>query len=268
MKPAIGPVSWVGALILAALLHAVLALVFVLAPSQGVAEAPGLGGIQIALGPKGGAPGSEPQADADTPAEEAPAEAEPLPPEPEPLPPEPVPQPPPPDPAPLPTPVPDAVPVEAVRAVAPTHAPVSNIAEDARPTPRPAPSARQAGVGGQGGPEDSPDAGDRGPDITAGGVAGTDADYATILLAWLQHHKRYPRRAESRRQEGVVRLFIALDRDGQVLEGRIDRGAGYPLLDKAALDMLDRAAPLPPVPDDIPGNRIEIIVPVHFFMQE
>ena len=265
MKPAVGPISWTSALIVAALLHAVLALVFILTPSPGMAEAPGIGGIQIALGPKGGAPGTDDVAEEDVPTEETPAETEP---EPEPLPREPMPQPSPPEPAPPPTPVPDAMPVEAVRPITPSQVAVSETAERTRPAAQPAPPTRQAGVGGEGGPEDSPDAGDRGPDFTAGGVAGAEADYAAMLLAWLQHHKRYPRRAQSRHQEGVVRLFIAVNRDGEVLEGRIEAGARYRLLDQAALDLLERAAPLPPIPDDIPGERLEIIVPVHFFLAE
>ena len=102
---------------------------------------------------------------------------------------------------------------------------------------------------------------------TAGGLVGARTDYASRLLAWLEQHKEYPRRAQARRQEGVVRLFIVVGQDGTVLNARIEQSAGHELLDQAALDMLKRAAPLPPPPDTIPGDRLEIMVPVHFYMK-
>ena len=100
----------------------------------------------------------------------------------------------------------------------------------------------------------------------AGGDPRVEADYAAVLLAWLERHKEYPRPARRRGQEGVVLLYVLIDREGRVLQSRIEESSGYPLLDNAVLDMLERAAPVPPLPDDMPQERLELVLPVQFFM--
>ena len=100
----------------------------------------------------------------------------------------------------------------------------------------------------------------------AGGDPRVEADYAAVLLAWLERHKEYPRPARRRGQEGVVLLYVLIDREGRVLQSRIEESSGYPLLDNAALDMLERAAPVPPLPDDMPQERLGLVLPVQFFM--
>ena len=184
----------------------------------------------------------------------------------------------------VPEPIIDAVPEPAPEQeeVKPQAEPVANadpapedtVAIAAAPAPRPKPPAQSiaaaastAGADGRAGAAEGDAGGASSDDWTAGGFAGARADYATVLLAWLEQHKEYPRRAQARRQEGVVRLFIAVGRDGTVLEARIEQSAGHKLLDQAALDMLKRAAPLPHPPDTLPGDRVEIVVPVHFFLK-
>ena len=122
------------------------------------------------------------------------------------------------------------------------------------------------GAGGKAGALDIPEAGNSANDASAGAMAGAQADYATVLLAWLERHKEYPRRAQQRRQQGVVLLYLVIDRDGQVLDARIEESSGYRLLDKATIDMLDRATPLPPMPDDVHDDRLELVVPVQYFI--
>ena len=101
----------------------------------------------------------------------------------------------------------------------------------------------------------------------AGGDPRVEADYAAVLLAWLERHKEYPRPARRRGQEGVVLLYVLIDREGRVLQSRIEESSGYLLLDNAALDMLERAAPVPPLPEDMPQERLELVLPVQFFMR-
>lgn len=267
-----GLTHWITALTAAVALHAGVALVLLWPHADPGAEAPGLGGIEIALGPAGGAPGGiESAASEQT---EQPETAMVIPLETTPV-----------DPARnVPEPIIDAVPEPApeqeetqstAEPVADAAAaPEDSVAIAAAPAPRLKPptqsvaaAASTVGTDGRAGAAEGDAGSTPSDDQTAGGLAGARADYATVLLAWLEQYKEYPRRAQARRQEGVVRLFIAVGRDGTVLEARIERSAGHPLLDQAALDMLKRAAPLPPPPDTIPGDRIEIIVPVHFFLK-
>ena len=256
--------AWMIAVAVAVALHAGLAAAMFWPRAEDGAQAPGIGGIEIALGPAGGAPGGDAaearQAAAD---EAAPTEPVTDPPQETPeltLPPEP----PPPEPAEVER---VEIPVDIVEPAPKPQAPVEPAPAEAKPQADVVDSAPSAaGADGKAGAQDSPDAGSHAADASAGGAAGAEADYGAIVLAWLERHKEYPGRAQQRRQEGVVLLFIAVGREGGVLEARIERSSGYDLLDRAALDMVARAAPLPPVPDDMPQERVEMVVPVQFFM--
>ena len=78
-----------------------------------------------------------------------------------------------------------------------------------------------AGAGGQAGDQADGDIGS-GQSASGGGAAGVRADYFAMLQAWLEQHKVYPRRALSRRLEGVVALRFVMSKDGRVLDYRIE----------------------------------------------
>ncbi|MBB1432835.1 energy transducer TonB, partial [Pseudoalteromonas sp. SG43-6] len=92
-------------------------------------------------------------------------------------------------------------------------------------------------------------------------------NYATTLLTWLEKHKEYPRIAKSRRQQGTVIVYFIVGRDGMIVTSRIEQTSGYPALDDEALKMLQRAQPLPAIPNGIAGNNLELVVPVEFFIR-
>lgn len=87
------------------------------------------------------------------------------------------------------------------------------------------------------------------------------------LRAHLERHKRYPAAAQFRRQEGVSYVRFSLSRDGTVRWARLERASGFSRLDDESLALLDRAQPLPPPPPDVPGEPIEIVVPIQFFLK-
>ena len=99
---------------------------------------------------------------------------------------------------------------------------------------------------------------------SGGGVAGAYVDYKSLLYAWLEKHKEYPRRARLRRQEGTAILHFVIDRGGRVLEYRIERSSGYKLLDTEVAAMIERASPLPEVPDEGSEERFVFVIPVTF----
>jgi protein TonB len=88
--------------------------------------------------------------------------------------------------------------------------------------------------------------------------------YWTELAARIERQKRYPRVARERRQEGVVQLSFVLDRQGRVVSKQITRSAGYPTLDREAMRMLERAAPLPAAPERIADSNLRISIPIEF----
>lgn len=93
---------------------------------------------------------------------------------------------------------------------------------------------------------------------------GDRQDYLATLAAWLERHKQYPLQARARGEEGTVLLRFTIDRDGRLLSWRIDRGSGSASLDREVGTMLQRAEPLPPIPDAMAQAQLELTVPVRF----
>lgn len=95
----------------------------------------------------------------------------------------------------------------------------------------------------------------------------TPVTWQVALLGHLEKHKHYPREARMRREEGVVYVRLVIDRRGIVLNRRIEQSGGFTVLDQEALDMMDRSQPMPSPPPDIKGDKIELVVPVEFFIR-
>lgn len=276
----VGGIHWMVALSAASLLHAGIAVALLWWPSDSGAVSAGVGGIEVLLGPAGGAPGSvaamaadisevatvapsdvvevrpieveettvqQPApAEAATPMEEQVARAVVLPPAPKrkPRPRDPAPE----------VATAEAAPASPVETPEPSPVQVAAIA----------PSA--PGAGGKAGTQDNPTAGIAN-DISGGGMPGETADFMAQLQAWLEKHKEYPRRARMRRQEGTALLYFEMDRDGKVLRHRLQRSSGHDLLDREVLAMIERAQPLPKLPETMGEPRLELVVPVQFFLR-
>lgn len=57
-----------------------------------------------------------------------------------------------------------------------------------------------------------------------------------------------------------------MNRDGKVLSVTLERSSGFGILDDEALALPKRAQPLPKPPEDLPGQTIELVVPVEFVL--
>jgi len=122
------------------------------------------------------------------------------------------------------------------------------------------------GMGGKSGTLASLNTGS-GDNTPGGGTPGAVADYYGRLQAWLENHKRYPRRAKLRNEQGVALLRFVVTRAGEVTEFSIEKSSGYSLLDEEVREMLRRAQPLPKMPSEMRESRVELLVPVQFFLQ-
>lgn len=89
-------------------------------------------------------------------------------------------------------------------------------------------------------------------------------DYFVILQNWLERHKDYPRSAMVRGEEGVVLLYFVIGRDGLVQEHRIHQSSGHEVLDREVLAMIERAQPLPRIPDSLGYAHLELVIPIAF----
>lgn len=250
------------ALLLAAFLHiALTAAVFwspaVITPS-GQAKAVGNGGIEISLGPAGSAASALPQ----TTAPVAEQKSEPIKEQLD-------------KPARLPPITKKVTPTLSTKTkpIAPTpqhklttQSEVNEQHSSPTETPSPTASANEVGQSSEADSAEQNKAAS-GDNMTGGGLLGDTQDYTATLLAWLEQHKEYPRTARNRRQQGTVMLYFVLDRQGRVSASRIEQSSGYQTLDAEALKMLERAQPLPAIPDAMPNETLELVVPVQFFLR-
>ena len=88
------------------------------------------------------------------------------------------------------------------------------------------------------------------------------ATWKLSLAARLAKGQRYP--AQARGAQGVADLAFTLDRNGKLVSSRIVKSSGSPILDAEALDLIKRAAPLPPPPADIADTDLSFTVPIRF----
>ena len=150
------------------------------------------------------------------------------------------------EPKPAPAPAPAPAPVEPAQS-SPTQAP-------AQPNPGSAAPQRSAGGGTGSGQSD------------AGSSAVAKASYAQLLLTRLQRAIVYPRRAQRRDIQGVVRVEVVLAASGTLKTVRLVGTSGSDILDDAALALVRRVAPFPPVPQDLSprGQDFAFVAPIQY----
>jgi len=183
--------------------------------------------------------------------EAPPPDAVPVPPPPAPPPPRPVPptplpapmqpaplRPQPPQPATTPSPSAQATPA-AQSASQPAAQPASQPAAPSAPAPAAAPAPQPAAPASLA------------PASPVARHADGDASYTAQLRAYLESIKRYPtgREARQTRPVGTVRLWLVIDRAGQLVDCGVDQGSGSLLLDAEARRSV-RAGSYPAFPAD------------------
>jgi periplasmic protein TonB len=76
--------------------------------------------------------------------------------------------------------------------------------------------------------------------------------FRATLLRHIARFQRYPRAAHADALEGTVKAMFAVKRDGRLLGVWITGSSGKAILDQAAIDTIQRAQPLPPIPAALP----------------
>ena len=135
-----------------------------------------------------------------------------------------------------------------------------------RPKP-PQPRPKSLAAAPQAAPEETQRAAAPAPGATPEPPSASLPTWKGLILRHLERHKRYPHEAQRSRHEGVTYVRFTMGRDGRVLAVRIERASGFASLDQEGLDLLPRAQPLPPLPVDQPGESLELIVPIQFYLK-
>ncbi len=94
------------------------------------------------------------------------------------------------------------------------------------------------------------------------------ARYEQLISLWIEKHRIYPQQAREMGLQGEAVIRIRIDRAGNIHQISLHKSAGDPLLDRAALQMAQKANPVPAVPENYPaGEAFEFLVPVSFKLQ-
>lgn len=109
-------------------------------------------------------------------------------------------------------------------------------------------AARSAGAGG-------------GASQTTGNAAASA--YRAKVAAQLKRKRFYPNAARRDRLTGSATVSFTLNASGRVTAARVVRSSGKRILDEAAIEMVRRASPYPPIPPGL-GSTITIQAPIAF----
>ena len=99
-----------------------------------------------------------------------------------------------------------------------------------------------------------------------GGASGEclDAVWMHAVNERVRQFFTYPAAALAVRRTGLVMVHFAVRRNGQIEGLKISKSSGDAGLDKAALDIMQKAQPLPPIPDRMHTDRVDGELPINF----
>jgi protein TonB len=113
----------------------------------------------------------------------------------------------------------------------------------------------------------------RGRSAGTGGADGASAEergradtsrYEAKLAAHLRRFRTFPEDARKRGITGTAMVRFTVNASGAVSGARLSRSSGEAVLDQAAVAMVNRASPFPPIPGDVGLKSLTVNVPVRF----
>jgi protein TonB len=87
------------------------------------------------------------------------------------------------------------------------------------------------------------------------------ASWESELAAHIRRYATYA--ANGSRESGTVRVGVSIDRNGRLLSRRLAGSSGSPVLDSAAMAVIDRAQPYPRFPPGMSQAQIALTIPLH-----
>jgi protein TonB len=98
-------------------------------------------------------------------------------------------------------------------------------------------------------------------------VAARDgSQWAAAIAARLQALQRYPAAALANRTQGIVRVLVSIDRNGDVAAATIAQTSGSRILDADALALIENAAPFPSPPSALiaGADTVQVTIPISY----
>jgi protein TonB len=89
--------------------------------------------------------------------------------------------------------------------------------------------------------------------------------YLALVRAEIERQRPAPLETRSPIAEGTAVFVLVIDRGGRLLVLQLRKSSGAASLDDSGAEMIRRAAPLPPLPPEIPGEAVELEVALALF---
>lgn len=104
----------------------------------------------------------------------------------------------------------------------------------------------------------------RGDGQGGGNSLSSEARYMAQIQQKIDQAKFYPRQAKMLSHEGQVMVSITLNRSGKLLSAKVVQGCMHNILNKAAIETVERVGRFPEIPRDMPFETVNYIVPIKF----
>ena len=88
--------------------------------------------------------------------------------------------------------------------------------------------------------------------------------YGALLAQEIARHKQYPMLAKKTRQQGSVILQVKITHLGKLIAAQVQQSSGYELLDNQAMEMVKKATPFSPPPNELGDQDLTLLVAVSF----
>lgn len=93
------------------------------------------------------------------------------------------------------------------------------------------------------------------------------ARYEQTISAWVHKHQRYTEQAKREDANGTAVVRIRINRSGNVVYRRLEKKSGFAVLDREAMNMIQRSDPVPRPPANYPvgsSGLVEFLIPIKF----
>jgi TonB family protein len=90
--------------------------------------------------------------------------------------------------------------------------------------------------------------------------------YLVLLKSRVNEFQKYPRQSKVFKEEGLVKIRMTINRDGQLTKLELVQSSGHSRLNDAAMKAVSDAAPFSKFPDEVTFQTWKIIVPIRFVL--
>lgn len=109
------------------------------------------------------------------------------------------------------------------------------------------------------------------PQIQTSSIGGGGRSAATLeelyiaeLTALIHRRKSYPLMAKKLNQQGRVKVFFTIGKNGQVIEARVVESSPYQHLNRSAAKLIEEINELKPLPAEINKSTLSFVVPINY----